>query len=126
RDYHYEHSPKETQLAVFRTQLDLAVELGRPVIVHSRKADADTAHLIREYRGRAMGVLHCFSGGGELLEVGLDAGWYVSFAGTISFKSFDAHELLRSVPADRLLVETDSPYLAPVPHRGKRNEPSWV
>ena len=125
-DYHYDHSPRETQLEVFRAQLDLAVELDRPVIVHSRKADADTAHLIREYRGRATGVLHCFSSGAELLDVGLDAGWYVSFAGMVSFKSFDARELLRSVPSDQLLVETDSPYLAPVPHRGKRNEPAYV
>jgi TatD DNase family protein len=125
-DYHYEHSPRAAQLEIFRAQLELAAELGRPVIVHSRKADADTAHLIREYRGRATGVLHCFSSGAELLEVGLDAGWYVSFAGMVSFKSFDARELLRSVPAERLLIETDSPYLAPVPHRGKRNEPAWV
>ena len=125
-DYHYEHSPRERQIEVFRAQLDLAVEHERPVIVHSRKADADTAHLIREYRGRATGVLHCFSSGAELLDVGLDAGWFVSFAGMVSFKSFDARELLRSVPSDRLLVETDSPYLAPVPHRGKRNEPAYA
>ena len=125
-DYHYDHSPRETQIEVFRAQLDLAVELDRPVIVHSRKADADTAHLIREYRGRATGVLHCFSSGAELLDVGLDAGWYVSFAGMVSFKSFDARGLLRSVPSDQLLVETDSPYLAPVPHRGRPNEPAFV
>jgi TatD DNase family protein len=125
-DYHYDHSPRETQLEVFRAQLEMAAELSRPVVVHSREADADTAHLVREFRGRAIGVLHCFSGGSELLDVGLEAGWYVSFAGVVSFRSFQGRELLRSVPADRLLIETDSPYLAPVPHRGKRNEPAYV
>lgn len=125
-DYHYDHSPRETQLSVFRAQLALAAELGRPAVVHSREADADTAHLIREFRGRAIGVLHCFSGSAELLEVGLEAGWYVSFAGMVSFRSFQGRELLRAVPRNRLLIETDSPYLAPVPHRGKRNEPSYV
>src|SRR5690606_37862933 len=78
------------------------------------------------FRGRTVGVLHCFGGGPELLGVGVDAGWYVSFAGTVTFKRFDAHEAVRAVPRDRLLVETDSPYLAPVPHRGKRNEPAHV
>ncbi len=125
-DFHYDHSPRETQREVFRAQLDLAAELDRPVVVHSREADADTAHMIREFKGRVIGVLHCFSGGSELLEVGLDAGWYVSFSGTVSFRRYDARELLRAVPGDRLLIETDSPYLAPVPHRGKRNEPAWV
>ncbi len=125
-DFHYDHSPRDTQRSVFRAQLDLAAELGRPVVVHSREADADTSHMIREYKGRVTGVLHCFTGGSELLEVGLDAGWYVSFSGMVTFPRFDAHELLRTVPADRLLIETDSPYLAPIPHRGKRNEPSFV
>lgn len=125
-DFHYDHSPRDDQQRVFRAQLDLAAELDRPVIVHSRTADADTAHLIREYKGRVIGVLHCFSGSSELLEVGLDAGWYVSFAGMVSFPKWDGRELLRAVPADRLLIETDSPYLAPTPHRGKRNEPAFV
>ena len=125
-DFHYDHSPRDTQRAVFRAQLDLAAELGRPVVVHSREADADTSHMIREYKGRVTGVLHCFTGGSELLEVGLDAGWYVSFSGMVTFPRFDARELLRTVPSDRLLIETDSPYLAPIPHRGKRNEPSFV
>jgi TatD DNase family protein len=125
-DYHYDHSPRDTQLAVFRAQLELAAELSRPVVVHSREADADTAHLVREFRGRVIGVLHCFSGGSELLDVGLEAGWYVGFAGVVSFRGFQGRDLLRSVPRDRLLIETDSPYLAPVPHRGKRNEPAHV
>lgn len=125
-DFHYDHSPRDVQEAVFRAQLDLAAELGRPVVVHSRDADTEMTHLIREYKGRAIGVLHCFTGGSELLEVGLDAGWYVSFSGMVTFPRFAARELLRSVSADRLLIETDSPYLAPVPHRGKRNEPAFV
>jgi TatD DNase family protein len=125
-DYHYDHSPRDTQLEVFRAQLELAAQLSRPVVVHSREADADTAHLVREFRGRVTGVLHCFSGGSELLDVGLEAGWYVGFAGVVSFRGFQGRELLRSVPSDRLLIETDSPYLAPVPHRGKRNEPAHV
>jgi TatD DNase family protein len=95
-------------------------------VVHSREADADTAHLVREFRGRVVGVLHCFSGGSELLDVGLEAGWYVGFAGMVSFRGFQGRDLLRTVPSDRLLIETDSPYLAPVPHRGKRNEPAHV
>lgn len=125
-DYHYDHSPRDAQLAVFCAQLELAAELGRPVVVHSREADADTAHLIREFRGRVLGVLHCFTGGSELLDVGLEAGWYVSFGGMVSFRNYAGRDLLRSVPGERLLIETDSPYLAPVPHRGQRNEPAWV
>ena len=125
-DYHYNHSPPDAQLAVFRAQLELAAELGRPVVVHSRDADSDTAHLIREHGRLVSGVLHCFSGGGELLEVALDAGWYVSFTGMVTFPGFGGRDLLQAVPRDRLLVETDSPYLAPTPHRGKRNEPAFV
>ena len=125
-DFHYDHSPRDVQRGVFRTQLELAAELSLPVVVHAREADADVAHMIREHRGRVVGVLHCFSGGSELLEVGLNAGWYVSFAGIVTFPNFRGHDLLRAVPRERLLVETDSPFLAPVPHRGKRNEPGYV
>ena len=125
-DYHYDHSPRDVQREVFRAQLELAAAVDRPVVVHCREAEADVAHLIREHKGAVRGVMHCFSGGAELLEVGLDAGWYVSFAGIVSFKKYEGGELLRSVPRDRLLVETDSPYLAPVPYRGKRNEPAHV
>jgi TatD DNase family protein len=94
--------------------------------VHSRSADADTIRFIRAFSGRAHGVLHCFSGGVALLEAGLDAGWYVSFSGIVTFRKFEGGDLVRRVPADRLLVETDSPYLAPVPMRGRRNEPGLV
>ncbi len=114
------------QLAAFRGQLDVAERLGLPVVVHARDADAALAELIEAYSGRVTGVLHCFSGGAALLRTGIEAGWYVSFAGIVTFKNYDGDELVRRVPSDRLLVETDSPYLAPVPRRGKRNEPAFV
>lgn len=125
-DFHYDHSPRNRQIESFEAQLDLAGRLELPVIVHSRDADAETAELVRRYAGRAHGVLHCFTGGDALLEEALTAGWYVSFAGIVTFGRFDAADRVRRVPDDRLLIETDSPYLAPVPHRGGRNEPSFV
>lgn len=125
-DYHYDHSPRPVQRRVFAMQLELAHELGLPVIVHSREADVDTAAMIRESAGKVRGVLHCFSSGATLLEAGLEADWYVSFSGLITFRNYAGAELLRSVPADRLLLETDGPFLAPVPFRGKRNEPAYI
>jgi len=124
-DYHYDNSPRGLQQECFAWHLERAAEFGKPAVVHSREADADTAALIAAGHG-APGILHCFSGGAELLRAGLDAGWYISFAGPVTFKRFAAAELLRAVPDDRLLVETDSPYLAPVPYRGKRNEPALL
>jgi TatD DNase family protein len=126
-DYHYDNSPREVQRRIFALQLELARELGLPVAIHSREAEEDTAALIREAAAAGVtGVLHCFSSGPMLLEAGLEAGWYVSFAGVVTFRKYDAQALVRAVPAERLLVETDSPYLAPAPHRGKRNEPAFV
>jgi TatD DNase family protein len=124
-DFHYDHSPRPLQRRLFEWHLETAAATGLPVIVHSRTADADTADMILAATG-VRGVLHCFSGGAALLRAGLQADWYVSFAGMVSFRNFAAADLLRAVPADRLLLETDSPYLAPVPHRGRRNEPAWV
>lgn len=124
-DYFYDNSPREVQRERFGWHLRLAAEVGKPVVVHSRDAEADTIAMIAD-AGGAAGILHCFSGTEALLRAGLDAGWYVSFAGPVTFKRFEAHELLRAVPADRLLIETDSPYLAPVPHRGQRNEPAFL
>ncbi len=125
-DYHYDNAPREQQRRSFRLQLELAERTGLPIVVHSRDADEDTAALITEFSGRATGVLHCFTGGDELLEAGLEAGWCVSFAGIVTFKRFDAEGQVRRVPSDRLLIETDSPYLAPVPMRGRRNEPAYL
>lgn len=125
-DFYYENAPRPTQRLAFRAQLELAGRLGFPVVVHSREADEETAALIQEYRGRVVGVLHCYSGGAGLLEVGLAAGWYVSFSGLVTFKNYKDHDVVRAVPGDRLLVETDSPYLAPVPKRGRRNEPAFL
>ena len=126
-DYHYDHSPRDRQRAAFAAQLTLAAEHDRPVVVHTREADADTGALIRDGAAAgARGVLHCFTGPAVLARAGLDLGWYVSFSGIITFRSWTDDELLRLVPDDRLLVESDAPYLAPVPHRGHRNEPAWV
>jgi TatD DNase family protein len=125
-DFHYDFAPRDRQIDLFRRQLGLGVELDLPVVVHSRSADADVAALLTEIGPRCRGVLHCFSGGKPLLETALELGWFISFAGTITFKSYQDEDLLRAVPLDRLLVETDSPYLAPVPFRGGRNEPAYV
>jgi TatD DNase family protein len=124
-DYHYDHAPRDLQLANFRAHMELAERTGLPVIVHSREADADTARIVAEFEGRATGVLHCFTAGEELLQVGLAAGWLVSFSGIVSFAS-ELAPLVRAVPDERLLIETDSPYLAPVPKRGRRNEPAFL
>lgn len=126
-DYHYDHSPRELQRRAFALQLALAGEAGRPVVVHTREAVDDTIAMVRE-AGTAgiVGVLHCFGGPASLAEVALDAGWYLSFSGIVTFRKWDDDALLRLPPVDRILIETDAPYLAPVPHRGKRNEPAYV
>jgi TatD DNase family protein len=125
-DFHYDHSPRGVQEALFRDHMALGEELGLPVVVHSRSADEATAGILLEWGTRVRGVLHCYTGGRELLEVALGLGWMISFTGVITFKKYDAQELVRAIPADRLMVETDAPYLAPVPHRGRRNEPAFV
>jgi TatD DNase family protein len=126
-DYHYDHSPRDRQRAAFAAQLALAAEAGRPVVVHTREAEEDTGAMVAEAgRHGVRGVMHCFTGTVGLARVALDAGWHVSFSGIVTFRKWTDEELLRFVPDDRLLVESDSPYLAPVPHRGRRNEPAWV
>ena len=125
-DYHYDFSPRDVQREAFARHLELARETGLPVIVHAREADDDLRALLREAGRGTVGVLHSFSSGRELLEEALAMGWYASFSGMITFKKFDAQDLVRMVPADRIMVETDTPYLAPVPHRGKTNEPAFV
>ena len=127
-DYHYDFSPRDVQQAVFRAQVRLARELDRPVVIHTREADDDTLAILRdEGGGRLRGVLHCFTGGDALADAGLALGFYVSLAGIVTFpKAAALRDTARRVPLDRLLVETDSPFLAPVPYRGKRNEPAYV
>jgi len=125
-DFFYDHSPRARQEELFRDHLALAEELGLPVVVHSRSADALTGQILKEWGGRVRGVLHCYTGGRELLETALGVGWMISFTGIITFKKYDGQELVRMVPRDRLMVETDGPYLAPVPYRGRRNEPAYV
>jgi TatD DNase family protein len=126
-DYHYDHSPRVAQIAAFAAQLRIAAELNAPVVVHSREADADmTAMVVDAARSGVRGVLHCFTGPASIAEAALECGWFVSFSGIVTFKKWDDLALLRLVPDDRLLVESDSPYLAPVPFRGKRNEPAYV
>src|SRR5262245_38854298 len=127
-DYHYDFSPRDVQQRVFRAQIQLALELDQPVVVHTREADEDTLTLLRdEGRGRVRGVLHCFTGSAALADAGLALGFYISLAGIVTFpKAGELRETAKRVPLDRLLVETDSPFLAPVPYRGKRNEPAHV
>lgn len=127
-DYHYDFSPRDAQCAVFRAQVHAAREQKLPVVIHTREADVDTLAILRDAGGgEARGVLHCFTGTQELADAALDLGFYLSFAGIITFpKAGDLRAVARRVPMDRLLTETDSPFLAPVPHRGTRNEPAWV
>jgi TatD DNase family protein len=126
-DSHYDHSPREHQRRAFASQLALARELNRPVVVHTREAEDDTRAMVTEAGSAGVrGVLHCYTGSHALAEAALNVGWYVSFSGIVTFKKWDDDALIRLVPDDRLLVESDSPYLAPVPNRGKRNEPAWV
>ena len=125
-DFFYDNAPRDVQRTLFDAHLALGAELGLPVVVHAREADADVAAALGSMPAGTMGVLHCFTGGKRAFAEAMAAGWYVSFSGIASFKSFEPIDLLREVPDDRLLIETDSPYLAPVPRRGKRNEPSYV
>jgi len=126
-DYHYDNSARDAQRRAFADQLQLARELDRPVVVHTREAVADTIAMVREAaQSGVLGVLHCFTGPSTLAELAIDTGWYVSFSGIVTFPRFTDDALMRVIPEDRVLVESDSPYLAPVPHRGRRNEPAWV
>jgi TatD DNase family protein len=128
-DFYYEHSPRKRQADVFRAHAAAARKTGLPLIVHTRDADAETAEILAEESraGALRGVIHCFSSGPELAEKALSLGFFLSFSGIVTFKKAEAlREVAKSAPADRILVETDAPYLAPVPLRGKRNEPAYV
>ena len=126
-DYHYDFAPPEVQREVFAAQVALAGEIGRPVVIHTREASDDTMAILAATTGRVRGVLHCFSGTIDEARQGLDLGFWISLSGILTFpKAGDLREVARYLPADRVLVETDAPFLAPVPYRGRRNEPAWV
>jgi TatD DNase family protein len=126
-DYYYDHSPRDVQRDVFAAQIELALRVGLPLVVHTRDAWDDTFAVLDETGVPPLLVFHCFSGGPDEAGRALDRGGFLSFSGIVTFASAAAvREAARSCPADRLLIETDSPYLAPVPHRGKVNRPAWV
>ena len=124
-DYHYDHAPRDRQRDVFERQMALAHDAGKPVVIHAREADADVASILRTFPA-VPAILHSFSSGSALFDAGMELGHWVSFSGMVTFRSWALDDLVRAVPEDRLLVETDAPYLAPVPHRGHRNEPAHV
>jgi TatD DNase family protein len=125
-DYHYDFSPRDVQRDNFARHLEISRDTGKPIIVHNRESDDDLRALLREAGQGTVGVLHSFSSSRALLEEALAMGWYASFSGMVTFKKYEGADFVRMVPADRIMVETDTPYLAPVPHRGKTNEPAFV
>jgi TatD DNase family protein len=128
-DYHYDHSPREVQREAFRRQLLLAREHGLPVVIHTREAEADTIEIIGEQwtGSEKPGIIHCFTGSRWLADEAVRLGFYISFSGVLTFKKAgDLRETASALPPDRILIETDCPFLAPEPYRGKRNEPAYV
>jgi TatD DNase family protein len=124
-DYHYDHSPREAQREAFEAQMDLAGRAGKPAVIHSRDADQDMVAVLANHP-KTVAIMHSFTGGSELLRTAVGLGHYVSWSGMITFKNWHREENLLATPLDRLLIETDAPYLAPVPHRGTRNEPAFL
>ena len=128
-DFYYEHSPRDDQIRNFRAHIEAARMTGLPLIVHARDADDDLCTILSDEmaKGRFSGLIHCFSSGRKLAETALALGFFISISGIVTFKKSDElRAIVADVPLDRLLVETDAPYLAPMPHRGKRNEPAYV
>jgi TatD DNase family protein len=128
-DYYYDYSPRAAQEQGFRTHIAAARETGLPLVIHSREADDDMARILKEETGKGAfpAILHCFTGSRELAFAAIDLGLYISFTGILTFKNSQGlRDIARDLPADRILFETDAPYLAPGPHRGKRNEPAFV
>lgn len=126
-DYYYDNSPRDEQIDAFRRQMELAAKHNLPVEIHTRDAEEDTMTILREFKGKTTGLLHCFTSSMELAKVALECGFDISFSGVVTFKNADAlREVVKFVPLDRLHVETDSPFLAPVPQRGKSNVPAYV
>ena len=125
-DYHYDFSPREVQRAVFRRQLELAGQAGKPIVIHTREAWEDTLTILRE-GWSGPGIFHCFTGGPEEARQAIDLGFHLAFGGVVTYpKAEPVRAAAKQAPLDRLLVETDAPYLAPVPHRGRRNEPAFL
>lgn len=125
-DYHYDFAPKDVQHEVFRTMLQLSKKVDKPIVIHTRDADEDTLRLLEE-EDVTGGLMHCYTGGSELAYAALDRGFYISFSGIVTFKNGkDLLDLAASIPLDRVLYETDAPYLAPIPFRGKMNQPAYV
>jgi TatD DNase family protein len=128
-DFFYDHSPRAAQEASFRLHCEAARKFGLPVVVHTRDADEDTRRILVEeqIKGPFTGLIHCFSSGNKLADFALEIGFYLSFSGILTFKKAEAlQEVAKAVPLDRILIETDAPYLAPMPFRGKRNQPAYV
>lgn len=127
-DYYYDFSPRDVQKRIFAEQIELANEAGLPVIVHNRESHRDVLDILRSYKELLIGgVMHCYSGSWEMAKLFLDLGLYISLGGPVTFKNAKRPvEIAENIPLDRLLIETDSPYLTPVPHRGKRNDPGLV
>ena len=126
-DFYYDNSPKDIQNKVFRMQMDLAANVGLPVLIHSRQATQETYDCLKEYDGKVRGVIHCYSDNWENAKKFLDLGYYIGIGGMVTFKNAsEVREVAEKLPIDSLLLETDAPYLSPVPHRGKRNEPKFI
>ncbi len=126
-DYYYDNAPRKLQRQVFERQMELAARAKLPVEIHTRDAEPDTAEVLKAFKGRVGGILHCFTSSWDLAKVALDCGFEISISGVVTFKNAgDLREVVRQLPLDRLTVETDAPFLAPVPHRGKKNRPAWV
>jgi TatD DNase family protein len=128
-DFHYDNSPRDIQIAVFKRQLHAAHECDLPVVIHTREAESETIAILKsDYAdAKRRGIFHCFSGSLDLARSGIELGFMISFSGIITFKKADElRAVAKEVPLDRLLIETDCPYLSPIPYRGKRNEPAYV
>jgi TatD DNase family protein len=126
-DYYYDNAPRKQQREAFEKQMEIAAENGLPVEIHTRDAEQDTAEVLRKYKGRVRGLLHCFTGSWDLAKTALDMGFHISISGVVTFKNAqDLRDTVVKLPLDALHVETDAPFLAPIPHRGKKNQPAWV
>lgn len=126
-DYYYDNAPRDLQQKIFRRQMEIAAAKKMPVEIHTRDAEEDTAKILKEFEGRVTGMLHCFTSSQFMADAALALGYHISISGVVTFKNADSlRETVKTVPLDRLHVETDSPFLAPVPHRGKKNYPGFM